>query len=175
MEDLRALDDSLWRPVHDSRWWAGDGGGVWLGPVPQKQAALGLCWGAENVQGGIRVVMPLKGRYIVGPLLGRMGYKTKGPGQILSMGCKQRSDLVSGQPGPQPIGAQGGCGCSAASSWSLELGSTREEGCKFPGPVRACPLCRLAPTCLATGNPYADFCSSVSGCLSALCTVYIPG
>lgn len=46
---------------------AGDGGGMSLGLVPQNQAALGLGWGAEDVQGGIRVVMPLKGRYIVGP------------------------------------------------------------------------------------------------------------
>lgn len=63
-----------------------------------------------------------------------MSFKTKGSGQIPSMGCKQYSDLMSGQPGGQPVGSQGGCCSSAVSCWSLELESTREESSKFPAP-----------------------------------------
>lgn len=128
LEDLRTLNDSLWRQVHDGRWWAGDGGWhVQLGLLPQKQAVLGLCWGAENVQGGSRVVMPLNWRHIVDPYDEGWATRPSAAGQILSMCCKQYSDLVSGQSAGQPIGTQGGCSSRVVSSWSLELESTRAE------------------------------------------------
>lgn len=68
------------------------------------------------------------------PLYERWAARPRAAGQILSMCCKQHSDLVSGQPVGQPVGTQGGCCSRVISSWSLELEPTRRESCKFLGP-----------------------------------------